>query len=91
LATSGNRNMAIDTCTAVIPCGIIVRMAMTLRLTDEETSELRAAAESAGISMQSFIKQAALLAARERTLRRDALIEAIRRDRREVLDRLGSV
>ena len=66
-------------------------MAMTLRLTDEETTELRAAAESAGLSMQSFIKRAALSAARERILRRDALIEAIRRDRRDVLDRLGSV
>jgi uncharacterized protein (DUF1778 family) len=66
-------------------------MAMTLRLTDEETAELRAAAESSGLSMQSFIKQAALNAARERGLRRDAHIESIRRDRREVLDRLGSV
>lgn len=75
----------------MIPSGIIECMAMTLRLTDEETEELRAAAESAGVSMQRFIKQAALNAARERTLRRDALIEAIRRDRRDVLDRLGTV
>lgn len=66
-------------------------MAMTLRLTDDESAELRSAAESAGVSMQSFIKNAALLAARERAVRRDELIAAIRRDRREVLDRLGSV
>jgi uncharacterized protein (DUF1778 family) len=66
-------------------------MAMTLRLTDEETAEVRAAAEAAGVSMQAFIRDAALAAARQRTRRRDDLIAAIRTDRREVLDRLGSV
>lgn len=66
-------------------------MGMRLRLTSEETEELRTAAESAGVSLQSFIKQAALNAARERSARRDALVDVIRRDRREVLDRLGSV
>jgi uncharacterized protein (DUF1778 family) len=66
-------------------------MAMTLRLSDDETAEVRAAAEAAGVSMQAFIRDAALAAARGRRERRDALIAAIRTDRRDVLDRLGSV
>jgi len=66
-------------------------MAMTLRLTDDETAELRQAAERAGVSMQVYIRDAALSAARDRAQRRDDLIAAIRRDRRDVLDRLGSV
>ena len=66
-------------------------MAMTLRLTDDETAELRQAAERAGVSMQVYIRDAALSAARDRAQRRDDLIAAIRRDRRDGLDRLGSV
>lgn len=65
-------------------------VALRLRLTSAETEELRATAESAGVSLQSFIKQAALDTARGRTLRRDALVDEIRRDRREVPDRLGN-
>ena len=66
-------------------------MAMTLRPTEEQAAELRAAAEREGLSMQTFILNAALDRARGRAARRDELIARIRSDRRDVLDRLGSV
>lgn len=65
------------------------RMAMTLRLTDEETEALRLAAEEEHRSMQDVARQAI----REYTARREAsFAEAVdfvvRRDA-ELLDRLG--
>ena len=65
-------------------------MAMTLRPTDAEHAAIAEAAEREGKSMQRFILDAALEAARGRTRRRDELIDRIRTDRRDLLDRLGS-
>ncbi|HET6562459.1 MAG TPA: DUF1778 domain-containing protein [Marmoricola sp.] len=64
-------------------------MAMTLRLTEEESAEVREAAEREGKSMQAFVREAVLEAARGRARRRDELIARIRTDRRDLLDRLG--
>lgn len=66
-------------------------MAMTLRPTDEQHQLIAEAARREGKSMQQFIIEAALQAATGRERRRDELIDRIRTDRREVLDRLGSV
>lgn len=64
---------------------------MTLRLTDAESAEIAAAAEREGTSMQKFIVESALQAARQRVQRRDQLIAALAAERRDVLDRLGKV
>lgn len=63
-------------------------MAMTLRLTDEQTEALRAAADQDGLSMQA----AAVRAVEEYSLRRreqrDRLLKQFSRENRAVLDRL---
>ena len=66
-------------------------MAMTLRPTDEQHELIAEAARVEGKSMQQFILDAAVQAAQGRARRRDELIGRIRADRRDVLDRLGSV
>jgi uncharacterized protein (DUF1778 family) len=66
-------------------------MAFSLRPTDEEHAIIAEAARREGVSMQVFVLRAALDAAHGRARRRDELIDRIRTDRREVLDRLGSV
>lgn len=66
-------------------------MAMTLRPTEEQREVIAAAARIEGKSMQQFILDAAMQAAQGRARRRDELISRIRSDRRDVLDRLGSV
>ncbi|MBW3639107.1 MAG: ribbon-helix-helix protein, CopG family [Actinobacteria bacterium] len=64
-------------------------MAMTLRLTDEETEALRAAAELEGLSMQEFVR----IAIRERVTgwseQRDAFLQDFARGNKGLLDRLG--
>ncbi|MFC6286213.1 DNA-binding protein [Nocardioides sp. GCM10027113] len=65
-------------------------MAMTLRLTEEETAELREAAERAGKSMQAFARDAVLEAARGRSKRREAAMRRILEERGDLLDRLGN-
>ena len=64
---------------------------MTLRLTEEQRKTIGEAARTESKSMQQFILDAAMEAARGRARRRDELISRIRADRRDVLDRLGSV
>jgi predicted transcriptional regulator len=64
-------------------------MAMTLRLSDKQSKALRKVAESQGISMQ----EAALAAVDEYTSKRQArlsaIIERIRTEDAELLDRLS--
>lgn len=62
---------------------------MTLRLTDEQTAALRATAEQEGASMQSVAIRAIEEYTSRRTLRRDALLEQLAIENREVLDRLA--
>lgn len=61
---------------------------MTLRLTDEQTAALRAAAEQDGLSMQAAAVQAVEEYAYRRREQRDALIAQFVRENRVVLDRL---
>jgi predicted transcriptional regulator len=65
-------------------------MAMTLRLSDEETTALRDRAEKEGRSMQEVAKTAinAYLARRPERLR--AAIDLVRTEDAELLERLGS-
>lgn len=64
-------------------------MAMTLRLDDEETEALRAAAEGEGVSMQEYARAAI----RDRTTRwqadRDAFLQGFVTKNKGLLDRLG--
>lgn len=63
-------------------------MAMTLRLDEEQTEALRAAAEQDGLSMQAAAIQAVEEYAYRRRDQRDALIAQFVRENRAVLDRL---
>ncbi len=65
-------------------------MAMTLRLTEDQTAALRETAEREGRSMHETIVRAIDQYVSSRTLRRDELIARILDEDREVLDRLGS-
>lgn len=64
-------------------------MAMTLRLTDEETEALRRTAEREGVSMQEVARKAIAqyVVGWERT--RDAFLADFARDNASLLDRLG--
>ena len=64
---------------------------MTLRLSDEQASALRAAAEREGRSMHETVVIAIDEYVSKRERNRDALIAKIVDEDREVLDRLGSV
>lgn len=64
-------------------------MAMTLRLTDEQTAALRRTAEQEGTSMQAVALRAIEEYTSRRTQRRDALLEQLTQENREVLDRLA--
>ena len=65
-------------------------MAMTLRLSDEESAALRERADKEGRSMQEVAKSAinAYLARRPERLR--AAIDRVRTEDAELLERLGS-
>ena len=82
-----------STPTAPLVSGGITRyhdgMAMTLRLTDEQTQALRETAEREHRSMQEVAVEAVVLYTSRRTRKRDELIASILTDRADVLDRLG--
>ena len=64
-------------------------MSMMLRTTPDQDKILDAAAVRAGLSKQQFILDAALTAAADHSEQRDELIEMLREQRRDLLDRLG--
>ena len=64
-------------------------MSMMLRTTPDQDKILDAAAIRAGVSKQQFILNAALTAAADHSEQRDELIEMLREQRRDLLDRLG--
>lgn len=72
----------------MVSCGV---MAMTLRLTDEETAALRATAEREQRSMQEVARAAIRDYVSQRTARRDELLRRIVDEDGALLDRLGSV
>ena len=61
----------------MIPSGIIRYMAMTLRLSDEQTARLRETAEREGASMQATAVRAIEQYVNRRTARRDELLAQI--------------
>ncbi|MUM15855.1 CopG family transcriptional regulator [Mycobacterium sp. CBMA271] len=64
-------------------------MAMTLRLSDEQTSALRAAADREGLSMQAVALKAVDEYLNGRRRRRDDLLKRIVAEDAGVLDRLA--
>ena len=66
-------------------------MAMTLRLTDEETAALRATAEREQRSMQEVARTAIRDYVSQRAVRREELLRRIVDEDGALLDRLGSV
>lgn len=64
-------------------------MAMTLRLSDEQTAKLRAAAERDGVSMHAAVLKAVDDYLDRRTARRDEIIERIFTDRGDLFRRLS--
>jgi predicted transcriptional regulator len=67
----------------------MVSMAMTLRLTEEETEALRLRAEELGTSMQNVAREAIRHATIDRPARLRQAIQAVAAEDRELLDRLG--
>lgn len=64
-------------------------MAMTLRLSDEQTAKLRAAAERDGISMHAVVLKAVDDYVDRRTARRDELLADIVKEHDGLLRRLA--
>jgi predicted transcriptional regulator len=64
-------------------------MAMTLRLSEEQTAKLRATAEGEGISMQTAALKAIDEFVSRRTQRRDQIIEQIFTEDAALFDRLS--
>lgn len=64
-------------------------MAMTLRLSDEQTARLREAAEREGTSMQAVVLRAVDEYINRRVERRNALLAQIVTEDAEVLSRLA--
>ena len=64
-------------------------MAMTLRLSDEQTAKLRAAAERDGISMHAAVMKAVDDYLNQRTARRDEILARIVTERADLLRRLA--
>lgn len=73
----------------MIPLWYLFGMAMTLRLTDDDTERLRARALADGISMQEVALTAVRQYLDDRSLRLAASIERIRTEDAELLDRLA--
>lgn len=67
----------------------MVDMAMTLRLSDEETEALRAAALRDGISMQEAVRRAVRTYLDDWTRDRARFLESFARENKSLLDRLG--
>lgn len=64
-------------------------MAMTLRLSEEQTAKLREAAERDGISMHAAVLKAVDDYLDRRTARRDEILGRIVKDHDGLLDRLA--
>lgn len=64
-------------------------MAMTLRLSDQQTAKLREAAERDGISMHAAVLKAVDDYLDRRTARRDEILGRIVKDHDGLLDRLA--
>lgn len=64
-------------------------MAMTLRLSEEQTAKLREAAERDGISMHAAVLKAVDDYLDRRTARRDEILGRIVKDHEGLLDRLA--
>ena len=64
-------------------------MAMTLRLSEEQTAKLRAAAERDGISMHAAVMKAVDDYLDRRTARRDEIIDRIFTERADLFRRLS--
>lgn len=64
-------------------------MAMTLRLSAEQTAKLRAAAERDGVSMHAAVLKAVDDYLDRRTARRDAIIDRIFTERADLYRRLA--
>ena len=64
-------------------------MAMTLRLSDEQTAKLREAAERDGISMHAAVLKAVDDYLDRRTARRDEILRRIVKEHDGLLDRLA--
>ena len=62
---------------------------MTLRLSEEQSAKLRAAAEREGISMQALVLKAVDDYLDRRTARRDEIIERIFTERADLFRRLS--
>ena len=62
---------------------------MTLRLSDEQTAKLRAAAERDGVSMHAAVLKAVDDYLDQRTARRDEIIERIFTERADLFRRLS--
>jgi len=62
---------------------------MTLRLSDEQTAKLRAAAERDGVSMHAAVLKAVDDYLDRRTARRDEIIERIFTERADLFRRLS--
>ena len=73
----------------VIPTGIILVMAMTLRLSEEQAAKLRAAAERDGVSMQAAALRAIDEYVDRRAQRREKIIEQIFTEDAELFRRLA--
>jgi len=72
------------------PGGIIVDVAMTLRLTDELQDALRETAEREHRSMQDVARTAIAEYTSKRAAMREELLESITAERAELLDRLAT-
>lgn len=73
----------------MIPAGIIAVVAMTLRLTEEQTAKLRATAEREGVSMQAVALKAIDEYVDRRATRRAEIIEQIFSEDAELFRRLA--
>ncbi|HEX3827467.1 MAG TPA: hypothetical protein VHV82_09375 [Sporichthyaceae bacterium] len=65
-------------------------MAMTLRLDEVETENLRRRAEREGVSMQEVARKAIRLYVSDRPERLDTIVTQILAEDAELIDRLGS-
>ena len=73
----------------VIPRWYHHRMAMTLRLSEEQTAKLRAAAERDGISMHAAVMKAVDDYLDRRTARRDEILARVVKEHDGLLRRLS--
>jgi uncharacterized protein (DUF1778 family) len=64
-------------------------MAMTLRLSDEETEALRKAAQAEGVSMQEYARSAILERTQRWAQERDAFLTDFVKKNKKLLDRLA--